>query len=289
MTEQHNQQPDETLVTYSSALQELAHVFYDVSKEASIRIMSNLRVDALRTEASLTERFWAYLEMGLDRHTLVEPVPMKITAVAFTDRGEESEEVDIGADMACFIRYDLPGLRWAKGFIGHSKIATVTGWRGTIPIVGLSSEAEYDRMIQQCSVMGHITDESYVFLFTPESVTVERAENLLGDLGESYPDKPWQDLHKFRDTPPVDMPYFYGALAGCQLGDTLLDKPTKYYGNVLELVAMRKIQTVLLIMVGTLLPQKPLNRNSPELEEISTPIPETYWLWPELMQMLINR
>jgi hypothetical protein len=277
------------LALYSQALQELGNTFFRAGTEAGSRIMSNLRLDALRNEASLTERFWAYMEMGLDQQKVQEPLPMKITAIAFTDRGEEKNEVEIGADMACFIRYDLPGLRWAKGFIGHSKMVQVKDWRGQIPMIGLGSEAEYDRMIQQCAAMGNITDESYVFFFSSESVTVEKANNLLGDLGESYPHKPWEDIHQYRKSMPVEIGRFYGAFAGCQLGDPMLDKPVRHFGSVLDLIASRGIQTVLLLMVGTVIPQKPLQRDSPELDTLPIAVPETYWLWTDLLQTLINR
>lgn len=283
-------QKQHNLALYSQVLQELAEQFYLAGNEASRRIVGNLRIDALRSEHSLTERFWAYMEMGLDQRQMGETLPMKLTAIAFTDRGAEQDDVPIGADMACFIRYDLPGLRWAKGFIGHSKLATVHGVsQNGVPIVGLASEQDYDRMIQQCAAMGNVTDESYVFFFSSESVSVEKANNLLGDLGESYPDKPWQDVHQYRSDPPVDIGRFYGAFAGCQLGDAMLDKPVKQYGTVLDLIASRGIQTVLLIMVGTTVPQKPLRRDSPEIEQLAAPVPETYWRWPELMQTLINR
>lgn len=278
------------LALYSQALQELAQHFYSASSEASRRIIGNLRIDAIRNEASLTERFWAYMEMGLDQTQMGSQLPMKLTAIAFTDRGDEQNEVPIGADMACFIRYDLPGLRWAKGFIGHSKLATVHGINDNgVPIVGLSSVEEYDRMIQQCAAMGNVTEESYVFFFSSESVTVEKSSNLLGDLGERFPAKPWDNLHQYRTESPVDMGRFYGAFAGCQIGDAMLDKPVRDYGTVLDLVASRGIQTVLLIMVGTVIPQKPIRRDSPELNALATPVPETYWRWTELLQTLINR
>lgn len=280
----------QALAMYSQVLQELAQQFYLAGDEASRRIIGNLRIDALRSEHSLTERFWAYMEMGLDQRQMGDTLPMKITAIAFTDRGTEQDEVPIGADMACFIRYDLPGLRWAKGFIGHSKLATVHGiGENNVPIVGLDSVHDYDRMIQQCAAMGNITDESYVFFFSSESVTVEKANNLLGDLGESYPDKPWQDIHQYRTQAPVDIGHFYGAFAGCQLGDAMLDKPVAHYGTVLDLIASRGIQTVLLIMIGTPVPQKPLRKDSPEIEHLAAPVPDTYWRWNELMQTLINR
>ncbi len=278
------------LTTPSNALQELSQMFYSAAKDGAKRIISNLRLDAIRYEHSLNERFWAYLEMGLDQQQVGDVMPMKITAIAFTDRGEPADDVVIGADMACLIRYDLPGLRWAKGFLGHSKMVSVTGWRDDrIPQIGMTSEEDYDRMIQQCAAMGNVTDESYIFFFSPESVTVEKASNLLGDLGEVYPKKPWQDIHQFRKDPPVDIARFYAALAGCQLGDTLLDKPVRDYGTVMNLVASRGIQTVLLLMVGTVVPQKPIRRDSPDLDSLVAPVPETYWLWPDLLQTLINR
>jgi hypothetical protein len=192
--------------------------------------------------------------------------------------------------MACFIRYDLPGLRWAKGFIGQSQMAKVNGIHSNhVPIVGLASERAYDTLIQQCAAMGNITDESYVFFFSSESVTVEKANNLLGDLGESYPDKPWEDIHQYRTEPPVDIAQFYGAVAACQLGETMLDRPISEDLTVLDLVRSRGIETVLLLMVGTVVPQKPLRRDSPEIAALAAPIPESYWLFPELLQTLINR
>lgn len=281
---------DDAIALSSNALQDLAQVFLDASAQAATRIMSNLRLEALRKEASLTERFWAYLEMGLDQQKVGELLEMRITAIAFTDRGDDAPEVQIGADMACFLRYDLPGLRWAKGFLGHSKLVSVKGWRDDqIPKIGMDSEEEYDRMIQQCAAMGNLTDESYVFFFSPESVTVEKASNLLGDLGELYPHKPWEDIHQFRTDAPVDIARFYSAVAGCQLGDTVLDKPIRDFGTIMDLVASRGIQTVLLLMIGTTVPQRPINRHSPELDLLTVPVPETYWLWPELLQTLINR
>lgn len=281
---------DTTLATSSNALNELAQLFYQASRDASERIKGNLRLEAMHKEASVTERFWAYMEMGLDQKMVGVDVPMRVTAVAFTDRGEEQSGSDIGADMACFVRYDLPGLRWAKGFLGQSKLAKVTGQHSNgIPKMGLASEEDYDLLIKQCAAMGNISDESYVFFFSPEMVSVEKANNLLGDLGESYPDKPWQDIHQYRQEPPVDIAQFYAAVAACQLGEAMLDKPSKSGTTVFDFVASRQIQTVLLLMVGTVAPQKPLRRDSPEIAALAAPVPETYWLWPQLLQTLINR
>ena len=281
---------DQSLAASSNALQELAQVFYVAAKNASDRIKGNLRLEAMQKSASVTERFWAYMEMGLDQQHIGDNPDMRLTAIAFTDRGQEKKEVVIGADMACFVRYDLPGLRWAKGFLGHSKLASVHAFHGKgVPKVGLPSEEAYDEMIQQCASMGNISDESYVFFFSPESVTVEKAGNLLGDLGENFPDKPWQDVHQYREEAPVDIAQFYGAVAACQLGEAMLDKEVRDFGTVMDLVQTRSVETVLLLMVGTATPQKPLRRDSPEIDALAAPVPETYWLWPDLVQTLINR
>ncbi|MFP4321005.1 MAG: hypothetical protein ACLFTK_00980 [Anaerolineales bacterium] len=281
---------DQSLAASSNALQELAHVFYDAAKGASTRIMGNLRIGALEKEASVTERFWAYMETGLDGQRISDLPTMKLSAVAFTDRGAPRDTIGVGADMACFVRYDLPGLRWAKGFLGQSKLATVHGFHENgIPRVGLHSEEDYDRLTQQCAAMVNISDESYAFFFSTESVTVEKAANLLRDLGESYPNKPWQDLHQFRKSPPVDIAQFYAAVAACQLGEAMLDKPVDEGRSVFDMVRERRIETVLLLMVGTEVPQKPLKRDSPELDALAAEVPETYWLWTDLLQTLIQR
>lgn len=278
------------LVTSSNALEDLAYLFYDAAKMASERVQGNLRVNALEKETSVTERFWAYMEAGLDQQKVGDILPIKVSAVAFTNRGEFKPQVDIGADMACFIRYELPSLRWAKGFLGQSKLSKVYGFHPNgVPKVGLPSEASYDRMIQQCAAMGNISDESYVFFFSPESVTVEKANNLLGDVGESYPAKPWQDIHQYRTEPPVNLARFYAAVAACQLGEAMLDRPTHGDQTVLDLIRSRGIETVLLLMVGTNPPQAPIRRHSPEVEAFATPIPETYWLWNDLLQTLMTR
>jgi hypothetical protein len=281
-----------TLTSTANTLQELAQLFYQAAKTASQRIQGNLRLEALQKATSVTERFWAYMEMGLDGQQIGELVRLKVTAIAFTDRGEAAQnpEVTIGADMACFVRYDLPGLRWAKGFLGQSQLATLHGFHPNgAPKVGLASPQAYDLMVQQCAAMGNVTDESYVFFFSPEAVTVEKANNLLGDMGEAYPIKPWQDLHQFRHSPPVNIAQFYGAMAACQLGEAMLDRPIKSGFNVLDLIKTHGIQTVLVLMVGTTPPQKPLKRHSAEAKAMPIPVPETYWLFPELVQTLIQR
>jgi|GEM_PF-4456912 len=281
---------DNSLQTSSNALQDLAQLFYEASRTASERIKGNLRLEAIHKDSSVTERFWAYMEMGLDNKTVGNDTPMRVTAVAFTDRGDATEDIEIGADMACFVRYDLPGLRWAKGFLGQSKLAKVTGQNSKgVPTIALPNEESYDRMIKQCAAMGNISDESYVFFFSPESVTVEKANNLLGDLGENYPEKPWQDIHQHRKDSPVDIAQFYAAVAACQLGEAMLDRPVKAEKTVFDYVESRQIQTVLLLMVGTVPPQKPIRPDSPEINALAAPVPETYWKWTDLFQTLIKR
>ena len=76
---------------------------------------------------------------------------------------------------------------------------------------------------------------------------------------------------------------------GMELGEAMLDKSAHGDKSVIDLVKSRNIETVLLLMVGTTVPQKPLRRNSPEIDALAAPVPETYWLWTELLQTLINR
>jgi hypothetical protein len=78
------------------------------------------------------------------------------------------------------------------------------------------------------------------------------------------------DVHQYRDESPVDIAQFYGAVAACQLGEAMLDKEVRDYGTVMDLVQSRSIETVLLLMVGTTTPQKPLRRDSPEIESSTT-------------------
>jgi hypothetical protein len=287
MTDNHSS----SLARSSNSLQELAGYVHEVTVEAAARVMGNLRVEAIRNEATVTERFLAYMEMGLDRKIIEAEEPLRVSAIAFTDRGggEETFERETGADMACFIRYDLPGLRWAKGFLGQSKMATVTGIEddGTAHI-GLLSEDDYDEMIRDCVAMRRITEESYVFFFSPEAVTVEKASALLGDLGEMYPDKPWQDIHMFREDKGVNIARFYGAFTGCQLGGTLLDKPAIGFQSVLDLITARGLAVILLLMVGTVSPLPSLRRDSPELAALPFAVPETYWHWPHLLATLMQ-
>jgi len=280
-----------SLARSSNALQQLAGYFHQVTVEAAARTMGNLRIDAIRNESTLTERFLAYMEMGLDRQIVEADEPLRVSAIAFTDRGVDGDtfERETGADMACFIRYDLPGLRWAKGFLGQSRMAQVNGVNddGSVQ-VGLKSEADYDEMIRECTAMRSITEESFVFFFSQESVTVEKTSALLGDLGEMFPEKPWQNVHQFRDDKGVDIARFYGAFAACQLGDTLLEKPAIGFDSVLDLINAQGLAVVLLIMVGTVSPMPSLTRDSNELAALPFEVPETYWQWPLLMHTLMQ-
>jgi hypothetical protein len=280
------------LARSSNALQQLALYVNEVTIEAALRTMDNLRIDAIRYEKTLTERFLAYMEMGLDRKIVEADEPLRISAIAFTDRGSSKNtyERETGADMACLIRYDLPGLRWAKGFLGQSKLATVSGMYDDGKVkVSLRSEADYDQMIRDCVAMRRITEESYVFFFSPESVTVEKASSLLGDLAEIQVEKPWQDVHQFREDKGVGISKFYAAFVSCQLGATLLDRPAIGFNTVLDLIHANGIGVILLVMVGTAVPMPSIERNSPEIAALPFDIPETYWMWGDMMNSLMNR
>lgn len=286
------EQPTAALARTTTALQDLTEYVYRVAVEAAARTMGNLRVDAIRQESTLTERFLAYMEMGLDRQIVEAEEPLRISAIAFTDRGDahQTYERETGADMACFIRYDLPGLRWAKGFLGQSKMAVVHDLDNDgRPHVGLKSEDDYDEMIEHAVSMRKITEDSYVFFFSHEAVTVEKTGALIRDMEQSHPHKPWQDIHNFRqDQRGVDIARFYSAFVACQLGDTLLDRPAAGFNSMLDLITARGIGVVLLIMVGTVPPMPSLQRDSTELQALPFDVPETYWNWPRLMQGLMN-
>ncbi|NDJ85760.1 MAG: hypothetical protein GYB66_07730 [Chloroflexi bacterium] len=287
------QQAEARLVRASNALEDLARYVYDVTVEAAARTMGNLRIEAIRHEQTLTERFLAYMEMGLDRQIVEAAEPLRISAIAFTDRGkpEETLEQETGADLACFVRYDLPGLRWAKGFLGQSKLATVTSVDDDgRPHIGLQSEADYDEMIENAVAMRKITEESYVFFFSPESVTVEKTGALIGDMEAKRPQRPWQDIHHFRqDQRGVNIAQFYGAFVACQLGDILLDRPAAGYSSMLDLITARGIGVILLVMVGAVPPLPQLTRDSSELAAMPFEVPETYWAWPQLLHSLMNQ
>ena len=279
------------LVRSSNALQKLAAYVYEVTVEAAARTMGNLRIDAIRHEHTLTQRFLAYLEMGLDRQIVQADEDLRISAIAFTDRGVEGDtfELETGADMACFIRYDLPGLRWAKGFLGQSKMAEVKGVDDDGRVrIGLKSEEDYDEMIRDCTQMRAITEESFVFFFTAESVTVEKSSALLGDLGEMFPHRPWEDIHQFREDGGVNIAQFYSAFAACQLGATLLDQPAIGFDSVFDLINAQGLSVVLLIMVGTAVPMPSLAPDSPELKALPFEVPQTYWMWGPLMATLMQ-
>lgn len=289
--EQNPEDPNTQLARASTALQDLAAYVHNVTVEAAARTMGNLRIEAIRQERTLTERFLAYMEMGLDRQIVEAAEPLRISAIAFTDRGNAAStlEHETGADMACFIRYDLPGLRWAKGFLGQAKMADIAAVDDDgRPQVAMRSEADYDEMIENARNMRKITEDSYVFFFSKEAVTVEKTGALLGDLeGSSH--KPWQDIHRFRqDQRGVDIAKFYGAFVACQLGDILLDRPAVGYDSMLDLITNKGIGVILLVMVGAVPPLPTLDPESTELQALPYDVPQTYWAWPHLFASLMQ-
>ncbi|PJF44500.1 MAG: hypothetical protein CUN55_03580 [Phototrophicales bacterium] len=292
MSQNSNSDPQQALARASNALQDLAAYVYHVTVEAAARTMGNLRVEAIRQEKTLTERFLAYMEMGLDRQIVQAVEPLRISAIAFTDRGNayQTYEQETGADMACFIRYDLPGLRWAKGFLGQSKMAVVNDYDDFgVPQVGLPTEADYDEMIENALAMRKITEESYVFFFSPDSVTVEKTGALLNDYYNN-PSKPWQDVHRFRqDQKGVDIAKFYAAFVSCQVGDILLDRPAAGFDSMLDLITARGIGVILLIMVGSVPPLPTLSKDSDELKALPFEVPQTYWAWQHLFNSLMQK
>jgi hypothetical protein len=102
------------------------------------------------------------------------------TAKTLTDRGPNAEERKFGADFMGVLTIDLPNFRISKGFLAQAKILKYNGW---LP------RDERKRLHEQCRKMLKITPDSFVFIYSLNSVLIVPANSVLNsdvNLDELY-------------------------------------------------------------------------------------------------------
>lgn len=85
------------------------------------------------------------------------------TAKTLTSHGANAQERRFGADFMGVLDLDLPEYKVQKGFLAQAK--RIDRWGGM-------AGSEWDRMADQCKTMLSITPESFVFVYSPDSITV---------------------------------------------------------------------------------------------------------------------
>lgn len=124
---------------------------------AARHALDDLALGRVQQEPALTDRFVAYVQSELNGRSLAG---IQWSAVTLPDRGANSAESQIGADLLSVVQFNLPGFAVTKGFLAQAKLVEPsTTFPGT----------ESQRLRNQCDKMLDVSPASYVFLYSEHS------------------------------------------------------------------------------------------------------------------------
>ena len=119
--------------------------------------LQDLEQGRAQQEPAITDRFIAYAQMQLNGQSLAG---VRWTAVTLPDRGPNSAESQIGADLLSVVRFELPDFSVTKGFLAQAKLVEPTS---------SFSASESKSLKVQCEKMLLVSPASFVFLYSLQS------------------------------------------------------------------------------------------------------------------------
>lgn len=133
---------------------------------AQKRILSAMVAGRVPDEPSITNRFLAAMEAEIDGQSIQGVV---WTAKTLSSIGPNTEEKKYGADFMGVLDIDVTDFRVQKGFLAQAK-----------RLAGSSlSQAEWDRMRDQCDKMLKLSPDSFVFIYQLDGFRVIPAISVL--------------------------------------------------------------------------------------------------------------
>ena len=128
-----------------------------------------LREGRVEQEPAFTDRLLGSIETELDQF---RSNGLFWRAKTLTDRGRGAQEAEYGADFMAVFSVDVDGCRYSKGFLAQAKL---------VPPETRNSESL--RLARQCEKMLAMTSAAYVFLYSPDAVSILPALTVLGADG----------------------------------------------------------------------------------------------------------
>lgn len=119
--------------------------------------LKDLQDGRVQQEPAFTDRFIAYIQTNLHGRTLAGVI---WSAVTLPDRGPNSAESQLGADLLSVVRFDLADFKVAKGFLAQAKLVEPTA---------KFSSVESSTLKSQCDKMLAVSPASFVFLYSLHS------------------------------------------------------------------------------------------------------------------------
>jgi hypothetical protein len=108
-------------------------------------------------EPPVTDRLIAYIQYKLNDKSISG---VQWHALTLPDRGPNSAESQLGADLLSVVQFDLPDFKVAKGFLAQAKLVE--------PSSGFTSQDSH-KLKDQCEKMLAVSPASFVFLYSLQS------------------------------------------------------------------------------------------------------------------------
>jgi hypothetical protein len=149
--------------------------YYRIIRDAAERIAeaaeattTALRDGRLEQEPAFTDRMLGRIEQAMDGYSH-HGVSWK--AKTLTDRAQNAQESEFGADFFAVLEIKIQGYSVTKGFLAQAKLIE--------PNESMRSR-EFEEMQGQCAKMLKLSPASYVFLYSQAGITVVPALAVVG-------------------------------------------------------------------------------------------------------------
>jgi hypothetical protein len=183
---------------------------YAIIRESAAHIAeaANGAVEALveariEQEPAFTDRMLGRIESAMDGYVTKG---VRWTAKTLTDRGQNSQEREFGADFAGVLDIDLEDFKVSKGFLAQSKMIE--------PRVSVPAR-DIERMVDQCEVMLKHSPDSFLFLYSMGGISVVPAVSVVGGH--------FSNPHELYSR---SLSRFYEEHFECFIGDREISSPT---------------------------------------------------------------
>jgi hypothetical protein len=170
--------------------------------KAAYGTLDDLRRKRVRQEPAFTDRMLGRIAQEMDGY---EVNGVTWSATTATDRASGAQEARYGADFMGVLHIDVPGYQVSHGFLAQAKLVEPDKGKDTW---------EYVRMRGQCETMLQFTNESFIFLYSENRISVVPAISIIA----AEPCNP----HKICS---VDLFDFFKNHFESFIGDIRLDDP----------------------------------------------------------------
>lgn len=172
-------------------------------EKAAQRVVRSYQDGVIEHEPTVTDRLLGGIEEAMNDF---EVKGLRWRAKTLTYQGPHAQETRYGADFVGVLDISIPGYSVRKGFLAQAK---------RVEPGQMMNRRDWEDMKEQCDKMLDLSPDSFVFLYSRESISVVPALSLIG-----------ADRRNPYELSSRSVTRFYEEHFQCFVGDRLISAPT---------------------------------------------------------------